>query len=194
VVRASGTECRGNTWDGGIIPSQGPIIYLDNANRMRLLEKKVLVLLTDGVDHAEYAQIRKGFEREEATVMVTSPQESLSIETISGSRRGPDILVDIPFEAVEELAFDGLIIPDGILSTELMRKDVRVITMIHGFHQKQLPIFASGNAVQLLYDSQVLSEQVVVREGTPLGLFVDKAVEVLLDRAPYSHIYRPTMA
>jgi putative intracellular protease/amidase len=156
-------------------------LLITERNHMRLAGKKLLLLITDGVDETEFDQIKQGFLSENAVVYVTTPQEYLTVESVTGTRRGKDIIVDLPFEAVASSQFDGLIIPDGLLSTDRLKKDPRVLELVYTFHQRRLPIFASGLAVQLLYESQVLSEQIVVREGTPMRNFLDQAVEVLLD-------------
>jgi putative intracellular protease/amidase len=152
------------------------------------------MVISDGVDRQEVEQLRFGFQDENASIVMTTPQTYITVETSEGGRRGADLTIDIPFEAVHEIDFDGLIIPDGLLSTDMLRRDVRVIDLIFRFHQKGRPIFASGNAVQLLYDSQVLSHQIVVREGTPMDTFLDQAVSVLLDYPSKYHTYRPTIA
>jgi len=160
---------------------------------MRLMGKQLLMLVGDGVDRLELEKIKMGFEEEDAAVLVTSPLQYLTVETAENGRRGEDLPLDIPFDALEGLEFDGLIIPDGILSTEMLRRELRVIDLISRFHEQGKPIFASGNAVQLLYDSRVLSHHVVVREGTPLSDFLDQAVSVLLDAPAKYRIYRPSI-
>jgi protease I len=159
---------------------------------MRLSAKRLVMLVCDGVDEQEYEQLRRAFEDEGARVLVTSPQPYGSVESLSGPRRGRDVLIDLPFEAVSEYEFDGLILPEGLLAVEEMRKDSRVLDLIFSFHQAGLPIFASGSASQLLYASRVLSEQILVREGTAMDDFVDQAVGVLLDR-PLVRVPRPSM-
>jgi putative intracellular protease/amidase len=161
---------------------------------MRLMGKQLLMVISDGVDKQEVEQLRNGFTEENASIVITTPQTYVTVETSENGRRGADITIDIPFEAVHEIDFDGLVIPDGLLSTDMLRRDVRVIDLVFRFHQKGRPIFASGNAVQLLYDSQVLSHQIVIREGTTMSAFLDQAVGVLLDYPSKYHTYRPTMS
>ena len=141
------------------------------------------MLISDGIEQEEYEELKRGFEQELAEVFSTSPQEYLTIETVSQHRRGKDITIDFPLEAVEAESFDGLIIPDGLLSTDLLRRDLRVIELVQSFHQLRLPIFASGRAVDILYASHTLPEQVLVREGSPMSSFIQQAVEVLLESA-----------
>ena len=143
--------------------------------------KILLIVVCDGVDREEVDMLRQGFEREHARVMVASPQEFLTVETVANGRRAQDLLVDLTFEAAQGLRFDAVLIPDGPLSTEVLRQDVRVVAFLQHCHEKGMPLFASGEAVRLLYDSGVLSERIVVREGTSLNAFFDRAVDVLLD-------------
>ena len=160
---------------------------------MRLMGKQLLMMVGDGVDSTEVEQLKRGFEEENAHVLLTTPQEFLTVETVAHGQRSTDLTIDLPFEAVQEYDFDGMIIPDGIIFTDMLRRDIRVIDLIALFHKKVKPIFASGNAIQLLYDSHVLSHQVVVREGTPISAFLDQAVGVLLDYPSKYRIYRPTI-
>lgn len=160
---------------------------------MKLLGKQLLLLVTDGVDQEEFEELKSGFEEEQAVVLVSTPSHHLTVETVRDSRRGREITVDLPFEAINHHIFDGLIIPDGVLSTELLRKEVKVMELIHRFYREKLPLFASGNAVQLLYDSQVLSDHILVRESGPLGFFVEQAVGMLVDRSTSTQMYRPTI-
>ena len=150
------------------------------------------MIITDGVEEEEVITLREEFERERAKLIITAPHEYLHIETVREGKRGASFLVDIPLEAVEVNQYAALVIPDGILSTELLCRDERVLDLVQTFHQNGQPIFASGAAIKLLHDCHVLSDQIVVREGSSLGAFVDKAVEVLLDSgSPYR--YRPAI-
>lgn len=149
------------------------------------------MLVSDGVEEEECKQLKEGFQKEMAEVFCVSPQEYMSVETVSNSRRGKDLNVDFPIEAVEAEAFDGLIIPDGLLSTDLLRRDDRVIDLVRNFHQLRLPVFVSGRAVEILYDSGTLPELVLVRETMPMTSFVHEAVEVLLDNTSMVQSYRP---
>ncbi|MBU6389595.1 DJ-1/PfpI family protein [Patescibacteria group bacterium] len=160
---------------------------------MRLIGKKLLLLVTDGVDEEEFDELKEGFEAERAEVLVTTPQEFITVETVKEGKRGKDIEVDLPFEMVDSQQFDGLIIPDGLISAELLRKDMRVLNLVFMFNQQKLPIFASGSAVDVLYDSQVLSNSILIREGTPMSQFLSQAVGILLDRVAPAQAYRPTI-
>lgn len=161
---------------------------------MRLIGKHILMLITNGVEEQEYMQLKKGFESEQASVIVTSPGQYITVESLRGNERGEDIITDIPLDGLEGLYFDALVIPDGLLSTDALRKNNRVINLISAFHDQGLPIFASGRAIEILYDCKVLFSQIVVREETPIDIFLDKAVTVLVEQAPAHHVYRSTIS
>lgn len=148
---------------------------------MRLPNRKLLMIVADGVDQLECDQLRIGFEDEGARVLAATPGEYISIETVAGNRQGKDILIDIPFETIILERFDGLIIPDGLLSSAAFSDNDEIIDLVQRFHEYGLPIFASGRAVEVLYRSRVLSQCVLVREGEPIGTFVDQAVQILQD-------------
>ena len=54
------------------------------------------MLITNGVEEQEYTQLKKGFESEQATVIVTSPGQYITVESLRGNERGDDIITDIP--------------------------------------------------------------------------------------------------
>lgn len=148
---------------------------------MRLPNRKLLMIVADGVDQLECDQLRIGFEDEGARLFCATPGEYIAVETIAGNRRGKDILIDVPFEMILLERFDGLIIPDGLLSSAAFSENDEIIDLVQRFHEHGLPIFASGRAVEVLYRSRVLSQCILVREGEPIGVFINQAVQVLLD-------------
>jgi len=155
---------------------------------MKLMNKRILMLVADGVDQQECDLLRRGFEEEGADIFCTTHVDYVTVETVFQGKRGRDLVIDLPFEAVEMERFDGLILPDGYLAAMVSQDDDRIIALIQSFHEKGLPIFASGKAVDLLYRSEVLSDCVLVREGTPLTSFINQAVRVLSEgRAAYAY-------
>jgi len=147
---------------------------------MKLIGKKILLMVSDGVEQDEYEMLKKRFEGEMAEVFCTSPQDYLTIESVKELRRGKDITLDFPIDAVEAEHFDALVIPDGLLSTDLLKHSEVAVDLVKQFHSLRKPIFASGRAVELLLESNALPDPIMVREETPLPLFIDQAIEMLL--------------
>lgn len=139
------------------------------------------MLLCDGVEQEEYEALCLGFEDEGAEIVATSPHEYLTVETVDGSRQGRDVFSELPLEGVNPEDYAGLIIPDGVASTELLRKDGRAIDLIKRFYELRRPIFASGRAVDLLYDAGAIPPPVHVREEAPMEVFIEQAIAVLCD-------------
>lgn len=155
---------------------------------MKLHGKRLLMLVMDGVMYQEVRALQDGFEREYAEVFLSSPHDYLTVETVLDNKRGPDLPLDFPLVTVTPELFDGLIIPHGLLSTDLLKRESGVQELIRAFHALGLPLFASGEAVQLLYDSGVLSETILVRDASAdLGGFILKAVDILLEGKKVSY-------
>jgi putative intracellular protease/amidase len=142
---------------------------------MRLFGKSLLMLVATGVNQAEVAELKKKFEKEQASVLITIPHEH-AIEVWDDA-----FVIDIPFEAVRCTDFDGLIIPDGHEAAVALAGNAGVRTLIHDFHQAGIPIFASGRAIEVLYESHVFPQQILVRDQQTTPVFVEQAVDVLLD-------------
>jgi putative intracellular protease/amidase len=158
---------------------------------MRLHGKTILMMVGDGVKFTEFSQLKEGFESEGARIVVTTAQEDILVKLSLSESESQEIVVDLPIEAVREMDCDGLIIPEGLVGE---RNSPRLTDLVGRFHEEGVPIFASGHCIQLLYEASVLSNHVMVREEAPLGSFITKAVEVLVETAPAPYRYRPTMA
>ena len=165
---------------------------------MKLAGKKLLLMISDGVDYREYMQVKKGFADEGAAVLITTPQNFLTVETLCDGLRGKDVLIDIPIESIEANFFDGLIVLGGPTIAEDYLDDENVIRVVSDFHKLELPIFASGNAVEILHKCRALSNRIVVGEPDRNLNFMNRAIEVLLENGKsngnYEGIYRPTIA
>lgn len=149
---------------------------------MKLLGKRLALLVSDGVNYAEVRRLEDAFKLEGAEVFFTSPHEFMSIETVVKNERGPDLVIDFPLDVLNQNGFDGIIIPDGILSVDLLRREPAVRGVIQEFHKQHLLIFASGEAVQILHDSDVLDPAIVLRDSSAdIQIAVNQAVAVLLD-------------
>lgn len=144
------------------------------------------MLVNDGVEYNDYIGLKDGFQAEGAVVSVVSPQKYTRVETVDGYKRGEDIEADSSIDSIFGENYDGLIIPGGVLSTGLLKEDARVLKLVTSFHTLGKPIFASGNSVELLYESHVLPRQILVREGSPMTGFIGRAVTVLMNYSSFT--------
>lgn len=148
---------------------------------MKLRSKKLLCLVADGTDAKDYLQLRRLFEQEGAEILVASTAAYSTVETVEEGKRGADIPIDLSLDTVAPNLFDGVLIPDGNLAVHALADKPEVQSTLFACHVAGLPIFASGEAVELLYTSSVLSRLVLVRQGTPTGEFINHATHLLLD-------------
>lgn len=152
------------------------------------------MLVADGVDQIECDQLRRAFEEEGASVFVATNQEYVTIETVFQGRRGHDIIIDLPFEAVEPRHYDGLVIPDGFLAARTFEDDERVAALVRIFHTSGRPIFASGKSSIVLEQAELNARQILIREGASLSSFITQAIAILAETAATAHVYRATSA
>lgn len=155
---------------------------------MSLFGKHVLMIVSTGVEEHEVSQIKRHFAAEQAQVFVASPEPYLTVEAANNGKRGCDIIVDLPLTEVRATDFHALVLPDGLLSSTLLAQDGVVRSTIYEFYQQGVPIFASGKAVELLYESHVFPRQILVRDGEPLSLFLEQAVSILLEAQPLQYL------
>lgn len=155
---------------------------------MRLPHKNLLMLVADGVEYDECEMIRNGFEHEGANVFCSAYSPYPHVETVQDGRRGPNLLIDLPYDSLPYEYFDGMIIPDGYLSSYGIADNPEIVSLVRSLHVQGAPIFASGDAAEVLYRSGIVSKQIVVREGMPIERFIAEAVSVLLGRVPLTAV------
>lgn len=146
----------------------------------KLKGKNLLIMVSDGTDYDDYAQLTKGFKAQGAIVHVSTPVAEQSIFTYEKGRRGRELSIDTPFDVIENLQFDGLVIPDGLLSTGELKNDARVMSLITEFFNRKKPIIVSGTAKELLYDTHVMPRGVMVRDTQDVGLLISQATDLLI--------------
>ena len=160
---------------------------------MQLLGKTILMVAVDGIDREEVLQLKRGFEEEGALVLSTTPQPYIVVSMAAGEEKKRELVVDVPFEAVAEYEFEGLLLPDGVEKAGEEEFPL-VVKLVDSFYRRRKPIFASGGSSRFLREAGALPPSVVVREGTAIEGFLEQAVEALSDYPSQAFAYRATKA
>lgn len=148
---------------------------------MKLHGKRLLMIVTDGVEIAELTRFRAAFESEYAEVFLASPFPFLQIDGFDEEGTKEAVLLDFSLDTVQAVAYDGVIVPAGMLQADLLKDDPLVHAVLQDFHRHALPIFVSGEAIRVLHGSALLSEHILVRDGDSVGGFIERMVGFLLD-------------
>lgn len=156
---------------------------------MRLAGKRLLMLVMDGVNLEDFEKLKAGFIDENAEIYLSTPQDYLTVETTSNGRRGKDILVDMPFEAIPFTRFDGLIIPSGMLSVDLLRHNKEILKLIKSFYSLKLPIFACKEAISILKDCDIIPSNILVQdELAPMESFLERAIHMMIESSTFRKV------
>lgn len=154
---------------------------------MFLHGKRLLMLIADGVLAEEIDRFRSAFESDFAEIYSCSPYPFLEVYALAREGGKESYLVDCSLDSVQATAFDGVLIPNGVLSSDLLQRYPAVITLLQEFHRLALPICASGQAVKLLHSAGLVSPQILVRDGSSLDYFCDQVKNLLLDGKADAH-------
>ncbi len=117
---------------------------------MNLLAKRIVILLSDGVDEVDLTKIRRTVEREGAEVFTTTALPQLVIETYDNDHRGKEVFIDLPIELVTCDLFDALVVPEGMESIDAICSMSEAISLVREFFDQGKPIVFSGAAHQIV--------------------------------------------
>ena len=152
------------------------------------------MVVVDGTNFNEAMDLKRGFEQEGALVLIATPQPDLIVEALKGDEgERSHIVVDLPFDAVAEHEFEGLLLPEGVERVE-GDEALALERLVNSFYRRNRPIFASGRASQFLEGDVPFAKTVVVREGSPIEGFMKEAVNALMDTPSQAFRYRATAA
>jgi hypothetical protein len=119
----------------------------------------------DGMDFAEYQEVRHAFENEGATIYLVSPHDDYMIRTSFRGGEGVDIPVDIPFETVYDLAsLDILALPGGF-SQEIWQQLSSCRELIERYAARRIPIVTSGGTGTVLQNLGISDERFILSDG-----------------------------
>lgn len=181
-------------------------INLKNKNKMKLKDKKVAILATDGFEKSELFEPLNALKNEGATVHIISVKEG-EIKSWDGDNWGETITVDKLVDNANEADYHSLVLPGGVANPDLLRTHDNALTFIRSFFKSSKPVAAICHAPWLLISANVIEnrkvtsyhsikddvinaganwvdEEVVVDEGLvtsrnpkDLPAFIDKIIE-----------------
>ncbi len=119
---------------------------------MKLLNKHVAILVTDGVEQSELEGPMKALEEAGATVSVISPLPK-KIQAMKHADKGGTFDVDIPLKDAKPEEFDALVLPGGLMNPDSLRTDPDAIAFVRTFAEAGKPIGAICHAPWILIEA-----------------------------------------
>jgi protease I len=122
-----------------------------------LQDKRIAVLMTDGVEQVEYTQPRAFLEQQGATVTLISPKEKG--EQVQGFKHlepADKFTVELDLRDARPGDFDALLLPGGVANPDALRLETAAITFIREFGRENKPIAAICHGPWTLIDADLV--------------------------------------
>lgn len=127
---------------------------------MKLTNKKVAILATDGFEKSELFEPLNALKNEGADVHVVSIKEG-EIKSWDNNNWGESIKVDKLVENANESDYNSLVLPGGVLNPDLLRVNDKALEFIRAFFRNSKPVAAICHAPWLLISADVIKNRKV---------------------------------
>ena len=127
---------------------------------MKLENKKVAILATDGFEKSELFKPLHALREEGAEVHIISVKEG-KIKSWDGGNWGDAIQVDKLVKDSNEGDYHSLVLPGGVANPDLMRTHDRALEFIRAFFKSGKPVAAICHAPWLLISANVIENRKV---------------------------------
>lgn len=122
---------------------------------MKLKNKKVAILATDGFEKSELFQPLEALKKEGATVHIISNKEG-EIKSWDETDWGKTITVDKKISEANEDDYNALVLPGGVINPDQLRTDEGALDFIRAFFSSGKPVAAICHAPWLLISADVI--------------------------------------
>ncbi|MFD0798349.1 type 1 glutamine amidotransferase domain-containing protein [Maribacter chungangensis] len=127
---------------------------------MKLQDKKVAILATDGFEKSELFQPLKALKNEGAAVHIISVKDG-EIKSWDGNNWGASITVDKLVDDANESDYHSLVLPGGVANPDLLRTHDNALDFIRVFFKSGKPVAAICHAPWLLISADVIENRKV---------------------------------
>lgn len=122
---------------------------------MKLENKKVAILATDGFEKSELFEPLKKLREEGATVHIVSDKDG-EIKSWDKTDWGKSITVDKRITEVSESDYNSLVLPGGVINPDKLRINEDALNFIRAFFKSGKPVAAICHAPWLLISADVI--------------------------------------
>lgn len=118
--------------------------------------KHIAVLMTDGVEQAEYVQPRQFLEQNGAEVVLVAPKEKgEAIQGFNHLSPADTFAVELDVRDARPGDFDALVLPGGVANPDSLRLNDTAIAFIREFARENKPIAAICHGPWTLIDAGI---------------------------------------
>lgn len=116
---------------------------------MKLNNKKIAILATDGFEKSELFQPYEKLKAEGAEVHIISDKEG-EIKSWDKTDWGKTIKVDLQISEAKEQDYHALVLPGGVINPDILRVNESALKFIRAFFESGKPVAAICHAPWLL--------------------------------------------
>lgn len=115
----------------------------------------VALVVASGFEQAQMTAICKALAQAGHSLSVVSPKKH-SVRSWDNTRWNGDMPVDLAAIEADPGAFDGLVMPGGLIGADTLRSDHAIIALAAGCAAQGKPVAALGHAVWVLAEAGLL--------------------------------------
>jgi protease I len=131
-----------------------------NSKSMKLENKKIAILATDGFEQSELFEPLAALKKEGATVHIISITSG-DIKAWNKTDWGKSIPVDIIVDEAHPKDYHALVLPGGVMNPDTLRTETVALNFIKAFFESHKPIAAICHAPWLLISAGVIRGRAV---------------------------------
>lgn len=129
---------------------------MDKQEAEVLRDKRIAILMTDGVEQVEYIKPREFLEQHGAQVVLISPKaEGDEIQGFNHLSPGDRFKVEMDIHDARPGDFSALVLPGGVANPDSLRLSPESITFIRAFARENKPIAAICHGPWTLIDAGI---------------------------------------
>ncbi|MCL2777458.1 MAG: type 1 glutamine amidotransferase [Polyangiaceae bacterium] len=121
----------------------------------KLANKKVAIVVADGFEQVELTEPKKALEAEGALCDVVAPKAG-KVKGWNGTDWGMEITVDVALAEADASAYDALVLPGGVMSSDTLRILPGVRSLVRSFFAAGKPVASSCHGPWTLIDAGVI--------------------------------------
>lgn len=111
--------------------------------KRQLIDKRIAILATQGVEQIELTSRRKALEKAGAIVELVSPHKLLKggeIRAWNLVKWGDSFKIDVSLSQAKVSSYDGLHVPGGVINPDILRMDTDAVDFVRSFFEAGKPV------------------------------------------------------
>jgi protease I len=125
-----------------------------------LTGRKIAILVTDGFEQAELTEPRKALQQEGAETTLIAPAPG-KVKGWNHRQWGDEFPVDLPLEQADPNAYEGLLLPGGVMNPDRLRMNPKAVGFVRSFVDAGKPIASICHGPWLLVEADAVRGRTV---------------------------------